>query len=801
VSGFLGFDYSDEQRQFQETVRRFLEDRCPPSLVRDVLDGRATHAADLWKGLAEIGCLGAAIPEAFGGVGLGPVEQGLIAHELGRVLAPVPIMSTVYLAAELVKAAGTPTQKAGLLGAIARGEMIAAVADLELDAAGRKQATTTHVTGGRLHGAKPLVADGLIADQLLVLARPEDGGPDDLALYLVPGDDAAVTGAEVATIDPTRRYARLDFHGAVAEPLGGPNQGRALLEAAHDRAAIYIACEQVGGAERALEIACAYARERHAFGRPIGSFQAVKQLLADMYVSLAIARANVKRAVWALDTDAPELKAAAARAYLSASHAFRHCGADTIQVHGGAGFVWDSQPHLFYRRAQLLSRALGAPAVWEQRLIGRLAAASEAPAAERGDDEAAAGFRAAARAWVQANAPWDIKAAIDRSPPGALEIDDDLISAQKAWQKKKSEAGWACLHWPRVHGGRGATPLERIIWRQEEGSFARLSSLFHNGQTMGAPTLMDYAGDAQKAALLPKIASGEQVWCQLFSEPSAGSDLAGLRTRARRDGDRWVIDGQKIWTSHGQDADFGILIARSDFEAPKHKGLTAFFIDMHAPGVEARPIRQMNDQSGFAEVFFTDLIIPDAQRLGEVGEGWKVALTMLSHERLAIGLEMPTGYDELFEYCAGLTLSSGPALEDPGVVSRLAGFEQRASGLHNFMLGSMARFARGELPGPENSIVKLAAGRMMQDIAAFALDLQDEAGILVGADEKGFAGRFQGMLLRAPATRIEGGSDQILRNVIAEHVLGMPPDLRVDKDRPFSQIAGAQAAPANQMSM
>ncbi|MBS0412336.1 MAG: acyl-CoA dehydrogenase family protein, partial [Proteobacteria bacterium] len=331
--------------------------------------------------------------------------------------------------------------------------------------------------------------------------------------------------------------------------------------------------------------------------------------------------------------------------------------------------------------------------------------------------------------------------------------------------------------------------LERIIWSQEEGAFARLSSLFHNGQTMGAPTLMAYASEPAKAALLPKIASGEAVWCQLFSEPAAGSDLAGIRTRADRRGDDWIINGQKIWTSHGHEADWGILIARSNVEVPKHKGLTAFFVDMRAPGVETRPIRQMNEQSDFAEVFLTDLVVPDAQRLGAVGEGWNVALTMLSHERLAIGLEMPTGYDELYDYCAGLGLESGPALDDPHVVSRLASFEQRARGLSNFMLGSMARFARGEPPGPENAVVKLTAGRMMQEIADFALDLQAEAGILAGADEPAFEGRFQGMLLRSPATRIEGGSDQILRNIIAEQVLGMPPDLRIDKDRPFSEVA------------
>lgn len=794
MGNFLNFEFSEEQDLLRETVRKYLATKCTASVVRGVLEGQKPYADDLWTGLAEMGCLGAAISEEDGGVGFGYLELCIIAEELGRVLAPVPSLSTLYLFAEIIKAHGSKDRRADLLGQISAGQLIGTLAHIELDRKGRRKDLETIYADGGVSGTKDLVADGAIADHYLVLAKDGDG-ETAISLYLVPNDGATITKDAQQTIDATRPYARIHFSGAKAELIGKRGDGAKIVEAALELAAVLVAFEQIGGAERALEQACEYAKVRIAFGRPIGSFQAVKQLLADMYVSLSIGRANSTHAAWALDTGSAEWKAASPRAFLSAAKAFKHCAQDNIQVHGGTGFMWDSDPHLFYRRAEYLRLSLGAPHEWRHKLVSRV---NKDVAGEEADgrlDESAdeQTFRMEARAWINENAPRHLKEKIDQSSAGALDLGEDKIAAAKDWQKKKFDAGWACLHWPKEFGGRAASPVERIIWHQEEGSFAKLGNLFHNGQTMGAPTMMDFASEDQKAELLPKIASGEDVWCQLFSEPAAGSDLAGLRTRAEQDGNHWIINGQKIWTSYGTDADWGILIARSDFDVAKHKGLTAFFLDMHTDGVEALPIRQMNQQSGFAEVYFTDLKIPDSQRLGEVGEGWKVALTMLSHERLAIGLEMPTGFDELLDYCSMLETDSGPALDNPDIVSRLAAFELQATGLHNFMLGSMARFAKGILPGPENSIVKLAAGRMMQDIAGFAIDLQGDAGMLIGQDEKAYAGRFQGMLLRAPATRIEGGSDQILRNIIAERVLGMPPDLRADKDKPFNQIETAAA--------
>jgi acyl-CoA dehydrogenase len=401
-----------------------------------------------------------------------------------------------------------------------------------------------------------------------------------------------------------------------------------------------------------------------------------------------------------------------------------------------------------------------------------------------------AAFRREARAWLDANAPKELELELRNAGFAQTAFKGiDFMSAAKAWQKKKQEAGWACLHWPRDYGGRGATPIERVIWQQEEGPYAKLSSPFTIGHGMCGPTMMAYASEEQKRRYLPPLASGEEIWCQLFSEPASGSDLAGLRTRAEKDGDHWIINGQKIWTSGAHYSDYGILITRTDPTVPKHEGLTMFFIDMKSPGIEIRPIKQANGQSSFNEVFFTDLRIPDAQRLGRVGEGWKVSLTTLMNERLSIGANMPTGFPELFELCCRLETAEGQlAVDDRAVRSKLATWAVRTSGLRYTAFRSISALSKGETPGPENSIGKLVAGSTMQEIAMFALDLEGEAGALTDPELAAASARFQAMLLRSPATRIEGGTDEILRNIIAERVLGLPADIRADKGIPFNQI-------------
>jgi alkylation response protein AidB-like acyl-CoA dehydrogenase len=400
-----------------------------------------------------------------------------------------------------------------------------------------------------------------------------------------------------------------------------------------------------------------------------------------------------------------------------------------------------------------------------------------------------AAFRAKARAWIDANAPREFEEELSKASLGRIKLrKHDIVEVAKAWQKKKSEAGWVCLQWPTEYGGRGASAVERVIWQQEEGVYFKLTAPFQIGEGMCGPTLMAYGSEADKRRYLPKIASGEEIWCQLFSEPAAGSDVAGLRTRAEREGDYWIINGQKIWTSGAHYSDYGLLILRTDPNVPKHKGLTMFFLDMKSKGVEVRPIKQANGMQEFNEVYFTDVVIPDSQRLGKVGDGWNVSLTTLMNERMSIGSRLATGFPEMFELCSNLMTDDGLAIDDRATRSKLATWAVKANGLKYTSYRAISSLSKGERPGPENSIGKLVSGSMLQDIASYAMDLEGAAGALTGADEETARGQFQQMLLSSPSMRIAGGTDEILRNIIAERVLGLPGDIRVDKDVPFNKI-------------
>ncbi|MFO1116248.1 MAG: acyl-CoA dehydrogenase family protein [Beijerinckiaceae bacterium] len=369
----MNFDFSDEQKQLRDEARRFLSENCTPKEVRAVLEGKAKYDKAIWKGLADLGLLGIAIPEEFGGAGAGRLELCVVAEELGRALAPIPYSSTVYLASELLMQAGSDAQKKHWLPKIAAGEAIGTLALVEGVGDPTPKSIHASVSGGKLTGKKTLVPEGEIADFAIVVAREKSG--DDargIGLYIVDMKGAGVSATGVETVDPTRNHAEVSFNGAPADPLGAVGEGWATLDKVLDRAAILTAFEQIGGADRALEMGRDYALDRMAFGRPIGSFQAIKHILADMYVAATLARSNAYYGAWALSTDAGELAEAAANARVSATQAYQLCAKNNTQVHGGMGFTWEFDCHLYYRRSNLLALSLGSLTMWENRLVDEM---------------------------------------------------------------------------------------------------------------------------------------------------------------------------------------------------------------------------------------------------------------------------------------------------------------------------------------------------------------------------------------------------------------------------------------------
>ena len=388
-----------------------------------------------------------------------------------------------------------------------------------------------------------------------------------------------------------------------------------------------------------------------------------------------------------------------------------------------------------------------------------------------------AAFRSEAANWLKENQLTDA----DREGRSPLEV-------AKLWQKRKYEAGWACIGWDKEYGGRGASPIERVIWDQEENKYSVPSRFFVIGQGMIAPTLMVWAQPQHKENFLPKLASGDEIWCQLFSEPAGGSDLAALRTKAEKDDDDWIINGQKIWTSQAHYADYGIVVTRTDPTVAKHKGLTMFIVDMKLPGIEIKPIKQLTGDSDFNEVYFTDVRIPDHYRLGDVGQGWTAALTTLMNERLAIGGGGPGADVKLAMEIASLVEINGrPAIEDSAVRAKIAEFHVLEAGLEYNGYRAITALSRGELPGPENSIGKLVGAPKLQAVASFCMDLLEESGVLWSEDDL-LSSLAQRSYMGAPGLRIAGGTDEIMTNIIAERVLGLPQDPRLDKGIPFNEV-------------
>ncbi|WP_321326936.1 acyl-CoA dehydrogenase family protein [uncultured Parasphingorhabdus sp.] len=367
----MNFDFSDDQKFLRDEARKFLEAQCTTAHVREVLDDDSkSHNEGVWKQIVEMGWLGAAIPEEYGGLGLGMLELCVIAEELGRVLAPVPFGSSAYFFAEALKLAGSDEQKSQLLPKVADGSLIGCIAVSEGPGEIKAGTIATRLKDGVISGKKIPVTDGDIATHAIVLVK--DGSSE--SLVIVDLNQSGVSREPVKTLEPTRSHATISFDGASAELLGEAGNGMALLDQINDRAAVLLAFEQLGGASRCLEMANDYAKERVAFGRAIGGNQAIKHKLADMYVKNEVARSNAYYGAWALSSDAAELPEAAAAARVAASEAYWFASKENIQTHGGMGFTWEVDCHLFYRRAKLLAVQAGSPAVWKEKLVSALEA-------------------------------------------------------------------------------------------------------------------------------------------------------------------------------------------------------------------------------------------------------------------------------------------------------------------------------------------------------------------------------------------------------------------------------------------
>jgi alkylation response protein AidB-like acyl-CoA dehydrogenase len=372
----MNFDFSEDQKLLKEQVRKFLADKCPTKVVRRVLDGNETHAEEVWKGLVDLGVPGVGIPEEFGGLGLSPLELCVVAEEIGRAAAPVPFDTSVVLATEALKLAGSDAQKKKWLPLLASGEAIGTLAIAEGPQPPRPRNIRTTYGGGRLNGKKVPVADGEAATFAVVLANT--GGPNSnmgdraVSLVLVDLKQAPVNAKRVETIDPARKHAEVIFKDAAAELLGAEGEGWRLLERLYDAAAVYFAFAQVGGAEAAMWMARDYALQRQAFGRAIGSYQAIKHKLADCYVKLELARSNAYYGAMMLTDGGADLPLAAAAARIAATEAYDFAAKENIQTHGGIGFTWEADTQFHYRRARVMALSIGGPMAWKDKLVSRL---------------------------------------------------------------------------------------------------------------------------------------------------------------------------------------------------------------------------------------------------------------------------------------------------------------------------------------------------------------------------------------------------------------------------------------------
>jgi alkylation response protein AidB-like acyl-CoA dehydrogenase len=770
--------------ELARVVRDFLEKNVPEAEVRRLMATEDGADPRVWRQLAGLGLTGLVVPEAFDGAGASPVELGAVFEEMGAALFCGPFLATVGLAATALLECGTDEARAEHLPAIAEGTRTATLA---WAGPSPDRTTLTAVPDGRgwrLSGTAPVVVDGATAELVLVAARTPEGP----GLFALPDGAPGVRRHRLSPLDLTRKLAELRLDDAPAVAVGSTGADGPGLRRTADLAALYLAAEQLGGAARVLATAVAYAGTRIQFGRAIGSFQAIKHRCADLLVDVESARSVVHAGLEAAAHRPAELPLAASLARSVASDVFTRVASQNIQIHGGIGFTWEHSAHLYLKRAKSSQLLLGTPAAARARLAGMLgivpgAAEVVAAAAESPDTPAEA-------------ADPDVLEFLRHHPvPDPRDPAHDA-DADRAFREARFDAGLARVDFAPGRGGRGWDSARQAA---VDRTFREAGAADHGsrnviGLGMALPTLYVHGTEEQKDRHLRPLFSGEHIWCQLFSEPGAGSDLAALATRAVRDGDEYVVNGQKVWTSLAHVARYGLLLARTDPDVPKHRGLTYFVLDMTSPGVEVKPLRQLTGHAEFNEVYLTDVRVPVENRLGEEGQGWAVAMTTLMSERVAIGGQLvPRGGGPIAQAVEQYRRAAEEGRADAATTERLMLLWTAAEAAR---LTNVRSAARGRTPGPEGSIAKLQMAELNQAIFEFCVDVAGTDGLLIDGypDERTALSAAQGggdyrrAYLRTRANSIEGGTSEVLRNILGERVLGLPGEPRVDRDVAWKDV-------------
>ncbi len=718
----MAIGISDEHRQLAEVAADFTKRHGGRESARLALEAQDAGGEEslppFWGDLRDVGWFGLHLPEEHGGSGYGLAELVVVVEELGYAMAAGPFVPSV-VASAVIAAAGSAQLQAEYLPGFAEGASIGGVAlDAELE-----------IRDGKLFGA----ASGVVAGGLATLLVLPLG--DDAVLVERAGDGVDLTVPP--NLDPSRRSARLTLDGAAFQLIPGAR------DALRDIARLLFSAEAVGIARSCVEEASGYAQTRTQFGRVIGTFQAVKHHCANMAVASELATAAVWDAARAATAEGDEFTLAAAIAVTQALPAADLNAQLNIQIHGGIGFTWEYDAHLYLRRATALEALLNVEAASEDvlRLYRdgvRLTRAVELP-------PEAEGIRDEVRAFVATIA----------------DLDED------GRRTKLVDTGYAVPSWPKPWG-RDAGPIEQLVI-EEEFKKAGVKRPNYNITGWVILTLVQHATEEQIARWVRPALDQELIWCQLFSEPEAGSDAAGVKTRATKVDGGWKVNGQKVWTSGAHLAAFGMATVRTNPDVPKHQGITTMVIDMHAPGVTVRPLRMTSGASEFNEVFFDDVFVPDADVVGPIDGGWTVARATLGNESVSIGggqgaMSMPLevivdSFDAHPERLRG----------GAGRVGRHIA-RSEASGAMN--LRSVHRAVAGSGPGPEGAVSKLMLTENLHEASAILVDTTGPAGLFLD----GNGSLSGGLALMHRGMSIAGGTSEIKRNQIGERILGLPRD-------------------------